>query len=54
MSVTSDQLCMKVFYQSFTVNVFDILHGLGLVIDRMCNRERGHFVFMGSISAYFD
>ncbi|MCA0274838.1 MAG: SDR family NAD(P)-dependent oxidoreductase [Proteobacteria bacterium] len=53
MPVTGDNLCMKAFRQSFAVNVFGVLHGLGPVIDRMRNRGRGHIVFMGSISAYF-
>jgi NAD(P)-dependent dehydrogenase (short-subunit alcohol dehydrogenase family) len=41
------------FRKSYEVNVFGVLNGLVPAVRRMHSRNRGHVVFVGSITSYF-
>ncbi len=47
-----DALESASFLKAFEINVFGVVFGLVPVLERMREREQGHVVVMGSVSAY--
>ena len=51
--IHGEALDLANFRKTYEANIFGVLHGLVPAVERMKQRNRGHVVVMGSVTAYF-